>query len=48
VVVASRIEHERRERYAETYGKSVRLPKPFDVKAPSPLPIGGPLQQPPS
>ena len=38
VVVASRIEHERQERYAERYGRKgpgVPLPKPSDVK-PSP------------
>jgi hypothetical protein len=51
VVVASRIEHERQERYAERYGKkgsaAVPPPKPSEVKAPSSLPISGPLQQPP-
>ena len=50
VVVASRIEHERQERYAERYGKKglpVPMPKPSDVKAPSPLPIREPSQQPP-
>jgi hypothetical protein len=39
VVVASRIEHERQERYAERYGQkgsaAVSQPKPSDVK-PSP------------
>jgi hypothetical protein len=50
VVVASRIEHERQERYAERHGKkgpAVPLPKPSDVKAPSPSPISGPQQRPP-
>jgi hypothetical protein len=50
LVVASRVEHERQELYVERYGKkgpAVPLPKPSDVKAPSPLPISGPLQQPP-
>jgi len=51
VVIASRIEHERQERYAERYrkkGAAVPLPKPSDLKAPSPSwPIRGPLQQPP-
>jgi hypothetical protein len=51
VFIASRIEHERQERYAERYGKKglavVSRPKPSEVKAPSPLPISGPLQQPP-
>jgi hypothetical protein len=51
VVVASRIEHERQERYAERHGKKkglpVPLPKPSDVKAPSPWPTSGPSQQPP-
>jgi hypothetical protein len=49
VVIASRIEHERHERYAERYGKkgpAVPLPKPSDVKAPSPL-HREPSQQPP-
>jgi hypothetical protein len=49
VVVASRIEHERQERYAERYGKkgpAVSQPKPSEVTAPSPLPISGPLQRP--
>jgi hypothetical protein len=51
VVVASRIEHERQERYAERYGGKqgppVPLPKPSEVKAPSPWPVSRPLQQPP-
>ena len=51
VVLASRIEHERQERYAERYGKKkglpVPMPKPSDVKAPSPWPTSRPQQQPP-
>jgi hypothetical protein len=51
VVIASRIERERQERYAERYGKKglpVPVPKPSDVKAPSPSwPISGALQRPP-
>jgi hypothetical protein len=49
VVIASRIERERQERYAERYGKkglAVSVPKPSDVK-PSPTWIRGPLQRPP-
>jgi hypothetical protein len=41
VFIASRIERERQERYAERCGKkgpAVPPPKPFDVKAPSPWP----------
>ena len=48
-VVASRIEHERQERYAERYGKkglAVPVPKPADVKPSPSLPIR-PLQRPP-
>jgi hypothetical protein len=50
VVVASRIEHERQERYAERYGKkglAVPVPKPSDVKPSPSWPISGPLQRPP-
>ena len=50
VFIASRIEHERQERYAARYGKqgpAVPLPKPSEVKAPSPWPVSGPLQRPP-
>jgi hypothetical protein len=48
VVAASRIEHERQERYAERYSKTglpVPLPKPSHVTPPSPWPISGPSQQ---
>jgi hypothetical protein len=48
--IASRIEHERQERYAQRYGKkgpAVSQPKPSEVKAPSPWPVSGPLQRPP-
>ena len=53
VVIASRIERERQERYAAKYygygkkGLPVPLPKPSDLKTPSPLPVSGPQQQPP-
>ena len=51
VVFASRIERERQERHAERSGKkglAVPLPRPSDVKAPSPSwPIRGLLQRPP-
>ena len=50
VVIASRIERERQERYAERYGKkglAVPVPKPSEVKAPSPWPVSGRLQRPP-
>jgi len=50
VVVASRIENERQERYAERYGgkkgPTVPPPKPSDVK-PSPSWPSRPLQWPP-
>jgi len=50
VFLASRIERERQERYAERYGKKglpVPVPKPSDLKPPPPSPISGPSQQPP-
>jgi hypothetical protein len=50
LAVASRIEHERQERYAERYGKKglpVPMPKPSDVKPSPSWPISGPPQQPP-
>ena len=49
VVVASRIEHERQERYAERHGNkglAVPVPKPADVKPSPSWPIR-PLQRPP-
>ena len=53
VVFASRIERERQERYAERYGKkglpvSVPVPKPSDVKPPSPWPRSAFRQQQPT
>ena len=51
VVIASRIEHERQERYAERYGKKglpVPVPKPSDVKPPSPWPRSADRQQQPT
>jgi hypothetical protein len=50
MVVASRIEHDRQERYTERYGNkrsAVPPPKPSQVTAPSPWTISGPSQQPP-
>jgi len=53
VVIASRIERERQERYAERYGKKglpvpVPVPKPSDVKPPSPWPRSAFRQQQPA
>jgi hypothetical protein len=50
VVLASRIEHDRQERHAERYGRKglpVPVPKPSEVKGPSPWPVSGTQQLPP-